>query len=443
MPNTEPVIVPFEGQPKDLEGDIKRLNGEFDKFASHTKTASATASQAGKSATMSWTDFRSMYSTVLDVVRVGQQVWAATGQEYVNYAEQVKNMSRSLGASAEETSRLIQVADDVRVSYDTMKIAMKEAQKDGITPNIEGLAKLSDQYQALAPGVDRTKFLLDKFGKSGLEMGKLMEKGGAGIRAMSDSIDDNLIMTKEGIQASDEYQKSSDDLNDSFLALKISVGEKFVPVMNDSLKVMNANITAFLTFGDVLAGKVKLNDWAAGLINANNIIDDTGAALDDTTGSWEDNTGAIDENSSAVATQKEAVKAAEQALKDYQTQLESVSQANLDMESMSRTIAQEQRQYAQEHAQLEAQKAEATKNGNAEGVAAAQKSIDELQASWHEASQNMIYDMILVGLSAGGLLDSEQKALDEYAVKAGIKTQADIDEANKRREIANGYINTN
>jgi len=52
----------------------------------------------------------------------------------------------------------------------------------------------------------------------------------------------------------------------------------------------------------------------------------------------------------------------------------------------------------------------------------------------------MIYDMILVGVSAGGLLDSEQQALDEYAVSAGIKTQADIDEANRRRDVADATI---
>ncbi len=54
---------------------------------------------------------------------------------------------------------------------------MKLAAKDGIEPSIENLAKLSDEYLALAPGMERTQFLMDRFGRSGDEMGKLLEKG--------------------------------------------------------------------------------------------------------------------------------------------------------------------------------------------------------------------------------------------------------------------------
>ena len=82
-------------------------------------------------------------------------------QDYMDYADQVRNITRSLGVGAEEASRLIQVADDVTISYESLAIAMKLAQKNGVEPSVEGLAKLADQYLALAPGMERTQFLLD------------------------------------------------------------------------------------------------------------------------------------------------------------------------------------------------------------------------------------------------------------------------------------------
>jgi len=497
MSTTEPIIIPIEGDPSDFLKDSKKVTDQLNKIGGATKDAG----QVSKKAAISITDLRSAYMIAADAARVAGQVWQATGQEFVNYAEQVKNMSRSLGVSAEETSRLIQVADDVRISYDSLKVAMKKAQKDGVQPNIEGLAKLADQYKAIQSPTERVKFLLDKFGESGLEMGKLMEKGGNGIRKMSNEIDDSLIMTKQGIKDSDEYQESIDDLKDSFYEIQLEIGKNFVPALKDISVQMTNNLAEYDDFrkanGDLaefmsypLSTILK---WVTGMEETADAVDNEFIPA------FEESAGAFDE-------QKEAVDAAKEALDKYKDMLEEASKANLDMESMSRDIAKNQRQYEEDHKkaldnQIEAQKKlsmveaewreageanrrlredvtfaqhdlneavakygassdEAAKarrklddamSATSEGdtrIAEAQKEYDEatksinkLQASWHEAANNMIYDMVLVGLSAGGLLDSEQKALDEYAVKAGIKTQADIDEANRRREIADATIN--
>lgn len=501
MPTTDPIIIPIEGDPSDFVKDSAKVNSELDKMARGTKTAAGAntgMAQATKAASLSITDLRSAYMIAADAARIAGQVWNATGQEFVNYAEQVKNMSRSLGASAEETSRIIQVADDVRISYESLTVAMKTAQKDGVQPNIEGLAKLADQYVAIQSPTERTKFLLDTFGKSGLEMGKLMEKGGDGIRKMSSDINDNMIMTEKGIKASDDYQRKIDDLNDSVTALSMSIGEKLVPVMTDAATMANANVTAFTTFGDVLSGKVKLNDWAASIINANNVYEDTGDIV-------EDNTDILIDNSDAVTDNKEAIEASKDALKDYQDALKAVSEENLDNESTSRKIADDRKQYEEDHKKALEEQAEAQRElaaaeaewreageanqrlredvtfaqhdlndaiakygENSDEAAKARRKLDdamaatsegdvkiaEAQAAYDEttkslqaleiesmkARDSMIYDMIATKLAVDGLTDSELKALDAYAVSKGIKSQADVDETNRRIEEANAVV---
>ena len=71
-----------------------------------------------------------------------------------------------MGTTTEEASRLKEVADDVGVGMDSLGTSLKQASKDGFAPTIDGLAGMADEYNNLAPGVERTQFLLDRFGKS-------------------------------------------------------------------------------------------------------------------------------------------------------------------------------------------------------------------------------------------------------------------------------------
>lgn len=477
MPTTEPIQIPIEGEASDFIADAKKVQAEMDamsaklkaagvsqsaynKAVANSKTAqkeAAIATQqtttAVKQSSLSITDLRSAYMIAADAARIAGQVWNATGQEFVNYAEQVKNMSRSLGASAEETSRIIQVADDVRISYESLTVAMKTAQKDGVQPNIEGLAKLADQYVAIQSPTEKTKWLLDTFGKSGLEMGKLMEKGGDGIRNMSDAVDESLIITEKGIKASDDYQVALDNWNDSIQAVKISIGNDLLPIMTDlldhtslhtrALEIMEEQgLSTYHAMGTVgYAAAYKLASEELELERAA-----TGAAK------------AIDSNSDAVTDNKEAIEASKDALKDYQDMLKEVSQANIDNANMSRQIADDRKSYEKDHAAAIEAQAEAQRNlnealrssgedGSAEAIDEARtayddatKSVQALEAASMEARDSMVYDMIQTKLAVDGLTDSELKALDAYAVSKGIKSQADVDETNRRIEEANAVV---
>jgi len=477
LSTTEPIIIPIEGDASDFTADAAKVNASLDKMAAHTKAAGATTTTSMKAAGLSITDLRSAYMIAADAARVAGQVWQATGQEFVNYAEQVKNMSRSLGASAEETSRLIQVADDVRVSYDTLKIAMKEAQKDGIDPNIEGLAKLADQYVKLQSPTEKTKFLLDKFGKSGMEMGKLMEKGGAGIKKMAGAIDDSLIMTKEGIKAADDYQAALDNMSDSAMAFQISIGKVAIgPVTNamdnmvESLKVWKSNAEqaglAWEHFASVnpkvaegLEKTAKfLREISPAFVIYDTIFGKHTDSVDESTDALGDNSTAIDQNANALEEQKNAVKVAETALNDYKDMLKEVSQANQEAESFLQSYADFQEKYVADHntavamlAKAERDYAESVKENGARSddaltklgdIDLAKEAIQDLEATWHESTNKMIYDMAMAKVSVDGLTNAEFAATQDLAVQMGLRTQAQADEAkammDKAQTIADG-----
>ena len=137
------------------------------------------------------------------------------------YDQQVKELMLRTGGTAEETSRLIQTVDDAGISYETLSTAMRFAVKNGIEPNIESIARLSTEYLALNGPVERGQFLLDKFGRSGMDMARIMDMGGEAILNMSQAVEKNLIVTDDAIQASEEYRVKVDNLSDSFEGLKV------------------------------------------------------------------------------------------------------------------------------------------------------------------------------------------------------------------------------
>jgi len=140
------------------------------------------------------------------------------------YITSIEDMSRLLGISAEDTSRLVQASDDLFISQDKLNTAMLAASRQGIDVSIKGLRALSDQYLSLNPGTERAQFLMKTFGRSGSDMGKLMEVGADGIDAATQAISGGLIVTDKAIQQNIIYKQVLDDINDTMEGIKTQVG---------------------------------------------------------------------------------------------------------------------------------------------------------------------------------------------------------------------------
>lgn len=401
---------------------IEKLNKTLGK----TKEASQSLVPGLEGAAKGVTGFLSANAALIGVlVSVGVALGKIT-QASQQYADDVRKISAVSGESAENSSRFLQVLDDYEISAQDALTATRALTNNGLKPNIETLARLSDKYKSLSSVEEKNKFVIENLGRAGLQWTTALEKGGAALRAQGDAVSDSLILNEKYLAQSQDLKASQDLLGEQWQAFAYSTA----PALKNAWGTVLDAASYYL----IILGKMKDGMSFSEASNfALDEIDASKAAF-----ALADGTKAASEG---IGTQTSAMTEAKSALSDYKSMLEAVSQANLDMEGMSRDIAKSQKQYAEDHAQAAATLSKAITEGDAEGIAKARKDIQDLEATWHESANNMIYDMVLVGLSAGGLLDSEQKALDEYAVKAGIKTQADIDEANRRREVADATIN--
>lgn len=431
MSVTDPIVIPIEGDPSDFVKDSAKVNSELDKMAGHVKSSGTASATAARTGTTAWTEFRSMYSTVLDVARVGMQVWQETGGKFVAYAGQVRETSRALGTSTEEASRLIQIVDDVGISYQSLTTSLKMAQKDGIEPSVSGLAKLADEYNALAPGVERTQFLLDRFGKSGGEMGKLLEKGAEGINALNAGVDENMILTEKAVKQARDYEISVDALNDTWDAFTYMVAPPLIAATKTIIDSWRFAASVAEKMGDGMpfeeASRMALAEMDAA---------DAAAALAQAN---EDATGTFNDAAAGLSAEERALKEMEDAAKAAAKELEAISDRNKSLLSLTEKLGDFQAQYADDHkqavedltiAQTDLNDAVLKYGANSEEalsmgekVADAQASLNELEISWHEATLRMIYDMVVTKLSIGGLTDAEFEAAIQMGITSGIYTE--------------------
>lgn len=198
---------------------------------------------------------------------------------YMAYGDQVRKLSDFVGTSSEQTSRMIQLADDAFVSFETLRLASKNLSEKGIQPTAENMGKLSNQFLKLAPGLERSQFLIDNFGRAGMEMVGIMQLGGEKIKVMNAAIESGLIIDDKKAAAIYKTKQQLDQFNDSLDAMKYDVAGKLLdifgkmpePLRNATL-YLNAflsptNINTMIQFGILLKG-VNMAGMFTGIQNA-------------------------------------------------------------------------------------------------------------------------------------------------------------------------------
>lgn len=221
-----------------LRNQINGLKTDADKLAQSQKEDIAAMER-----------FKLSIIAVNQAMQIAQQVYRTVKQvvdetvgAYVKYADQVRTLQKLNGTSAEQTSRLIQITDDYKISTDALTMATRKLSEEGLSLTVETLAKLSEEYLSLGTSAEKAQFLLDKFGRSGFVFAEIMEQGADAIRSQSAAINDNLILTQQSIDKAREYEKALDSLNDATEALKIEIGQGLTPVLIIVTKALGAFI---------------------------------------------------------------------------------------------------------------------------------------------------------------------------------------------------------
>jgi len=199
----------------------------------------------------------------------------------VAYNQAIRENSQRTGLNVEETSRLIQVSDDWGISMEGATSAMEMMNKKGVSPSIDNLAKIADEF---VNSTDKAAFAEEaqkKYGRSFSTLIPILAQGGKSLREQTDAVDDNLIATEESIKASRDYEVAMDGWNDGVLALKYNIGNGLIPTLTDLLIILNGGDVAQNNYNQAVAlGKKYVEAGAISQENWNTVANKTGFALD-------------------------------------------------------------------------------------------------------------------------------------------------------------------
>ena len=95
-----------------------------------------------------------------------KKMFDATVGTMVEYADKVRTTQHATQLSAEESSKLIQMTDDLGVSYESLEKAIKSS-SDTTDFSIAGLMKTSEEYLNITGAQDRAKFAQEQYGRLG------------------------------------------------------------------------------------------------------------------------------------------------------------------------------------------------------------------------------------------------------------------------------------
>lgn len=256
----------------------------------------------------------------------------------VEYGKTVDDLSRSLGTSTEEASKLIQIADDLRIEQGQLEMAFRFALNKGVAPTIEGLKGLAVEYQSIQDPVAKAQYAMEKFGtRGGLQMQKVLELSSEAIDDMAQSAEDaGLVLSREGVAATKAYYAEIDNLSDSLEGLKMSIGIGMIPFLTDLIKEFNelSGVDMFSpeffailkkysgTFGDWGDAVQRANE-AAQRFDAQKMVSSLGAinsAIEETTSTAlpriSNTSGQFYALSSAIRKGAEAAEEAEEPIKN-------------------------------------------------------------------------------------------------------------------------------
>ena len=376
--------------------------------------------QTLKQTSLRFTELASVVNLAKQAFQVAKKVVEETVGEFTTYAKTVEDMARVTGSSAEEVSRLIQVSDDLQISTASLEQAMAGAVRKGIDPSVDSIASLADEYLALAPGLERSQFLVEKFGRSGLEMAKLMEQGGDKIREMGEAVDDSLIVTDEAIEANQRYMKAMDDLGDAVQGAKIKTGGLLAEVLAANIEIVTGQ-TKLLSFSQLIQrirygnkGSAEATwEWSDALHTMVPIAEKATLEAQALADASEESSVSMDKLKTVMAG------AVGKEYRDYYNTMADITEETDDLKTKigelegKRWLTSEQKQELQDYKDRLSELGERATNASLEH---------------RKAMASIVYDMQYTKAMADGTIDEiEYKTLSDFAGAMGLIDDATLD----------------
>jgi hypothetical protein len=138
-------------------------------------------------------------------------------KKQIDAADQANDLSKRLGITTEDISRLGYAAKQSGTSQDALVIGLQHLAKEAATAGVsmnQAIADIADKFSKLPDGPEKTALAIKYLGRSGAELIPLFNEGAAGLKKFADESD------RFGATISGKAAADADRFNDTIGRLK-------------------------------------------------------------------------------------------------------------------------------------------------------------------------------------------------------------------------------
>lgn len=230
------------------------VNSNVDKTEQNVKSAKSNIEDFNDRArpmVSSFTEIASAISLVGGTFQVVSGIYDELINKTVEGAMKVEDLSDLIGASAEESSKLIQAAQLIGIDYATLTSGLEVAISKGYKPTIEGLGEIADAFIAIEDPIERSNFLIETFGrKAGPEMEELLSGGSRGLEEYYKKVEAvGTVLDEKAVKAAKDFAREMGEVQMRTDALKMSIGGDFLPLWADVVDFIMDGVDALDALG--------------------------------------------------------------------------------------------------------------------------------------------------------------------------------------------------
>lgn len=405
----------------DASDVVGKFNGFMDLQKRAVTDASITADILNKSYAEAGASMARLGETIaIAVVQTVQEAIKVTDE----YNESIRDLSLVSGESAENTSRFIQVLDDFGLTADDAMVAAKALKEKGLSPNIETLAALADEFKKIKDPAERMAFVQENLGKGGAKWVAVLNQESSALRETAASVDKYLVKTDEQIKKAEIARLAIDNLADSWAAFQNRIGD----AKNELIFANEASTRAY---------EILSKNGVA--INANtNKTQEYRDALEQAKKELLDSGSASLEYTESLAEQEQAAQAAADALVELSKANQSLVDGAIEITQRNKDYQQSQDEIIQKIADTRAE-GEKLYPWEAEKIAENQQKLDELgqayfdnaadfRAAMEEKFALMAVEQIALSDGIAGFSEAEFEKAKKILETQDIATAAAFEE---------------
>lgn len=274
-----PILIEFQGDIKGIKDSLVKVQNGLEKFDKETEKSTKATHKMGAAHVAVGAVMAHVFENL------AHHAYAFAKESvtaYTDTAKETKGLMRTLGGTAEQMSRLDFASKELGVSTGVLTNFMvrvgvhmsandKAAKALGVAyrgangellPSVTVLGNLADKFAGLPAGLDKTSLAVKTFGRGGIAMLPILNKGSKGLQELYKEADKlGLTLSGKNLKEVAAYTASQKGLHAAIKGVQFSIGKELVPKLTLLVSYVTNNvIPIFKQFIDGLTGaKDKLN----------------------------------------------------------------------------------------------------------------------------------------------------------------------------------------